>query len=67
MDEVEIVLIINFFGVDGLALISRCVKDLCICYKFLLVLPEEDQREWDHHAAEDETTNAPLVPVFRGA
>ena len=61
MNEFEVVGIIDLLAVNGSALFSGCVNDLCICYKLLLVLPKEDQREWDHHAADDETSYAPLV------
>ena len=61
VNQIVVVRFIDFFGVNGLALLSCCFDNLCVCYKLLLVLPEEDQREWDHHATKNETTYAPLV------
>ena len=63
VNEIEVVSSINFFGVDRNTLFSCYINDLCECNQLLLVLPEEDQREWDHYNANNETSNAPVVAI----
>lgn len=61
VNELEVVVSINFLGIRGGALCTCGGNDLRVRYKLLFVLPEEDQRERDHHAADHETSNAVCV------
>jgi len=64
VDQLEVVIIADVAAVDSLAFLLCLVHTLCKCDNLLLILPEEDEREWDSNASTDKSSNTKWIAIF---